>query len=120
MDCLILLIHVLGGGPARAQELATVSILNTETGMRNLYWMNGTIMLLTRYHKSQNVSGRGRPVARFLPKLVSDLLLKYVALVKPFESVAVRVLYGGSRAEEAHRTYLFARKIGRASCRERV
>lgn len=110
VDCLIPLVHVLGGGPARAQEIASLAILNTETGMRNLYWMNGGVMLVTRYHKSQSVTGRGRPVARFLPKKVSDLVVKYIALVKPFESVVAGVLYGGRGAEEAHRTYLFAKR----------
>ena len=110
VDCLIPLIHILGGGPARAEELATVAILNTKTGMRNVYWMHGSIMLLTTYHKSQNVIGRGRPVARFLPKEVSTLVLKYIALVKPLESLAAGALYSGKKAEDTHRTYLFARR----------
>ena len=110
VDCLIALIHVLGGGPARAEELATLAILNTRTGMRNVYWMHGAIMVLTTYHKSQNVIGRGRPVARFLPRLISDLVLKYITLVKPLESIAAGILYGGEKAEDAHRTYLFARR----------
>ena len=109
-DCLIPLVHILGGGPARAEELATLALLNTETGMRNLYWMHNTVMLITTYHKSQNMTGRGRPVARFLPTVVANLVLKYVALIKPFESVAAGVLYGGKAAEEAHRIYLFAKK----------
>ena len=110
LDCIIPLVHVLGGGPARAEELATIALLNTETGTRNFYWMQNTVMLITRYHKCQNMSGRARPVARFLPKLVSNLVLKYIALVKPFESVVAGVLYGGNMAEEAHRVYLFAKK----------
>jgi hypothetical protein len=85
LNMLIALIHVSSGQPARAAELATLLIRNTQCAHRNVYWMHDTIMLCTAYHKGRNISGSDRIIPRFLPKDVAGLLLRYLVIVRPLE-----------------------------------
>jgi hypothetical protein len=83
LKCFFSLMHLTYGQPARAEELSELALQNTRDGQRNIYWTYGTVMVLTRYHKSRSVNKREKYVARFLPRCVSELLLQYVILVRP-------------------------------------
>jgi hypothetical protein len=85
LDILTTLIHISGGQPARAEELATLLICNTQHTTRGVYYMHNTIMLCTRYHKGRSIKGSNRVIPRFLPKSVADLLLQYLVIVRPLE-----------------------------------
>jgi hypothetical protein len=85
LDMLTALIHIGGGQPARAEELATLRIRNSSYGLRGVYYANDTIMLCTTYHKGRSISGRGKVIPRFLPLSVARLLLQYLVIVRPLE-----------------------------------
>jgi hypothetical protein len=85
LDMLTTLIHIGGGQPARAEELATLLIRNTSHTQRGVYCMHSTIMLCTTYHKSRNITGSNKVIPRFLPKGVASLLLQYLVIVRPLE-----------------------------------
>ncbi len=71
---LLLLIHMTAGLPARKRKLVRVRCCNTEL-LRNLFICKGYVMLLLCEHGQQRV--------RFLPAIVSDLLLKFLVLLQP-------------------------------------
>jgi hypothetical protein len=85
LDMLTTLIHISGGQPARAEELATLLIRNTKDTHRGAYYMHNTIMLCTTYHKGRSIKGSNKVVPRFLPKSVATLLLQYLVIVRPLE-----------------------------------
>ena len=107
---LLTITHLLSGAPARAEELATASIINSEEGTRNIYWAAGQLMLMLRYHKSQNMHGSSRPTPRFFPQgQVADIALQYISIVKPLEALLAGIAFDARGASVAHRQYLFAR-----------
>jgi hypothetical protein len=85
LSMLTVLIHIGGGQPARAQELATLQIRGTSDTHRGVYYTHGTVMLCTRYHKGRSIKGSDKVIPRFLPKSVASLLLKYLVIVRPLE-----------------------------------
>jgi hypothetical protein len=85
LDMLTALIHIGGGQPARAEELATLHIRNTQHARRGVFYMHKTIMLCTMYHKGRSIKGSDRVIPRFLPKNVATLLLQYLVIVRPLE-----------------------------------
>ncbi len=76
------LIYMGSGLPPRRKELAGISWCNQETA-RNVYLYHGFVAITTGYHKSQWRIGT-RPVARFLPQAVGELLVRYLIYVPPF------------------------------------
>ena len=47
VKCLLYIIHVGGGMPSRASELATIQRVNLMGGMRNVYFTGSLVMILT-------------------------------------------------------------------------
>ena len=43
-------------------------------------------MIVIGYNKTRSTNGKDKLIARFLPKEVGDLLVKYLALVRPMEA----------------------------------
>ena len=43
-------------------------------------------MILIGYNKTRSMNGRDKLIARFLPAEIGDLLVKYLALVRPMEA----------------------------------
>ena len=71
--------------PPRVPEMLTLRHRNTANGgVRNTFVDQGLVVLVTMYHKGYELSGRLKPIQRFLPKEVSELLLYYLWLVLPF------------------------------------
>lgn len=70
------------GLPPRRRELAILLWCNEETA-RNIYIYQGTVAIITSYHKSEWRVGT-RPTARFLPPAVGDLYVRYVIYVLSF------------------------------------
>lgn len=79
---LAFLIHMTAGLPPRQKELIGLTWCNQETP-RNIYIQAGSVVLITSYHKSQWRVGT-RPVARYLPVAVGELLVRYLIYVPRF------------------------------------
>lgn len=82
LERMLLLIHLTGGLPARAPEIIGLRHCNEERN-RSIMVHDGSVMILTSYHKMQYAVG-SRLIARFLPEAVGDLLVEYLAVVQPF------------------------------------
>ena len=112
------LIHFSCGGPARRTEILTTKITNTVSGLRNLYFINGCLVVLTRYHKGSHQMGdekvcqptsprlTSQLIPRFLTPTLTEDLLRYLAYIRPVE---VHILEALGRQEGAahHRSHLF-------------
>ena len=79
---LAILIYMGSGLPPRRKEITGLTWCNQETA-RNIYIHHGLVVFVTGYHKMQWRVGT-RPVARFLPPEVGDLLVTYLIYVGPF------------------------------------
>ena len=79
---LAFLMYMTAGLPPRRKELTGMTWRNHE-GPRNSYIQAGSVVLVTSYHKSQWRVGT-RPVARFLPAAVGELLVRYLIYVPRF------------------------------------
>jgi superfamily II DNA helicase RecQ len=83
---LAVLVHMVGGQPARGPELLSIRHSNTVKGShRNIFVENGMMVLVTRYHKGYAVSGDVKIIHRYLPREVGELLVWYMWLVLPFQ-----------------------------------
>ena len=111
----VTLVHLAGGQPARAPELAQMSYRNTADGERNLFLSadHGSIQLQQRYSKTRKLAGHDLCISRFLDLYTSDLLLSYLAQVRPIEQAMVGELYGKtSSGYSAYDHLMFCRDGG--------
>ena len=82
---LLLIMHLVGGQPARATELLGMRHSNTKQGgLRNIFIDRGMMAFVTTYHKNYQQTGKMKIIHRYLPKEVGELLLQYLWLVLPF------------------------------------
>ena len=86
LETLLPVIHIAYDQPARAEELATMLIKNRINAMRSVYFSRELVMLAGGYSKTRSTTGKDKLIARFLPEEVSDLLIKYLSLVRPMEA----------------------------------
>lgn len=82
---LLLILHMVGGQPARATELIGMRYANTKQGgLRNIFIDRGMLAFVTTYHKNYQQTGKMKIIHRYLPREVGELLLRYLWLVLPF------------------------------------
>jgi superfamily II DNA helicase RecQ len=82
---LLLIMHMVGGQPARATELIGIRYANTKQGgLRNIFIDRGMMAFVSTYHKGYRSSGKMKIIHRYLPREVGELLLRYLWLVLPF------------------------------------
>ena len=81
LQLLAVLIIMTARLPPRRKELLGVSWCNQET-LRNIYIYDGLLAVITFYHKSQWRVG-SRPVARFLPPYLGNILVRYLIYTPP-------------------------------------
>jgi integrase len=107
---LAVLIHLGSGQPLRGSELLSILYANTAEAPRNLFAIGGQLALLTTYSKTSNMTdGMGRTNIRFLPPCVSDILLAYLAVVRPFEcALCDSVFENPVRSRTIYNSKLFA------------
>jgi superfamily II DNA helicase RecQ len=83
---LAVLVHIVGGQPARGPEILSVRHSNTvKGGHRNIFIEDGMVVFVTRYHKGYAVGGDVKIIHRYLPQEVGELVVWYLWLVLPFQ-----------------------------------
>lgn len=98
---LLLLVHITGGQPGRATELLCLTHSNTKHGRhRNIFIEHGLVSTATAYHKGYSISNSTKIIHRYLPKVVSELVVYYLWLILPF-CQAVRRLAQGYRGADS-------------------
>lgn len=78
-EYLITLLHITGGQPGRATELAALTWRDQANGRRrDLYMQGGTLVVAPSYNKSSTV----RAIARFPDAVTAALLVAYLAILE--------------------------------------
>jgi superfamily II DNA helicase RecQ len=96
LELLLFTVHMTAGQPARGTEITTLRHRNGFLQDRNIFVMDGQVVMVTRYHKSQSQWDKPKVVPRFLPWRVGQLVAVYLAYLQPFrEYLTVQVLGGG-------------------------
>src|SRR5450432_3275936 len=82
---MLLVMHMVGGQPARATELLGMRHSNTKQGgLRNIIIDRKMVSFVTTYHKNYQQTGKIKIIHRYLPREVRELLVRYLWLVLPF------------------------------------
>jgi hypothetical protein len=93
LDKLLVLVHVVGGQPARGTEILSVRHSNTVTGKhRNVFIIHGMVAFVPRYSKCSRHAGRPNIIHRFLPSEVGRLVVLYLWLILPFQRALEQML----------------------------
>jgi len=92
LELLLFVTHTTAGQPARGTEITTVRYQNGFLQDRNVFVIDGRVVLITRYHKSQSQFDKPKIIPRFLPWRVGQLISVYLAYVQRFrEHLMVQV-----------------------------
>jgi superfamily II DNA or RNA helicase len=96
LELLLFSVHVTSGQPGRGSEITTIRHCNGLLQDRNIFVVDGAIMTVVRYHKSQSQLDRPKIVPRFLPPSLGQIMALYLGYLRPFrEYLTVQVLGGG-------------------------
>ncbi|KAL6160848.1 hypothetical protein ACJQWK_11971 [Exserohilum turcicum] len=96
LELLLGCVHIESGQPARGLEIVTMRHCNRLLQDRNIFIIDGTVMTVVRYHKSQSQWDKPKVVPRFLPPRVGQIMALYLSYLQPFrEFLVVSVLNGG-------------------------
>ncbi|KAF7174530.1 hypothetical protein CNMCM5623_007704 [Aspergillus felis] len=95
LECLLLLVHMTGGQPARAIELLSLCYSNTLHGRhRNIFIEHGLVGTVTTYYKGYSINNTTKIIHRYLPKAVSELVVYYLWLILPFCQALQKLVHG--------------------------
>lgn len=102
------LIHLSSGMPARATEICEYRLVNG-TSARNIYFVDGQILIISRYNKSNSLTGRNNVILRFLPESISKLVAVWVTTIRPVYGMLVGQVFGVERQSSAMK-YCFVKE----------
>jgi hypothetical protein len=92
---LLFCVHVTGGQPARGSEILSLRFKNGCVRDRNIFLLDGYVMSVTFYNKTQAEWDVPKVIPRFLPWRVGQLLSLYLVYVQPLaELISVETGYG--------------------------
>jgi hypothetical protein len=125
---ILFLIHVTGGGTARATELSTMKVRNLKGSRRSIFFSHECICIQDPYLKTQSQTKRESQIARFLTAEDTEIVLKYLLLIRPLESLIASKIYAAEedgqlgesqqRIASLYKHYFFVRKGRRYSDQE--
>jgi hypothetical protein len=96
LETLLCCVHMTSGQPGRGSEITTIRHRNGLLQDRNIFIVDGAVMTVVRYHKSQSQWDKPKIVPRFLPPRLGQVMAVYLTYLQPFrEYLTVQVL-GGS------------------------
>ena len=99
-ELLLFCMHVTGGQPARGPEVLSLRYKNGFSQDRNIFVLDGLVMSVTRYHKTQSQWDVPKAVPRFMPWRVGQLVTVYLTYVQPLmERLSVAIGHGCGRSE---------------------
>ncbi|KNB06401.1 hypothetical protein FOXG_07122 [Fusarium oxysporum f. sp. lycopersici 4287] len=89
-EILFILTHTWGGLPGRGPEVATLRHCDSWQLIRNVFVLDGQVMIVTDRDKMKAIRDNGRKVARFLPDPVGRMIVAYISWLIPAERVLRR------------------------------
>ncbi|CZS75075.1 unnamed protein product [Fusarium graminearum] len=75
--------HLSGGLPGRGTEIATIRYINTTLAVRNVFFRGGQIVIIISYNKARASNNYAFYIVRYLPRELSQSLLRYIAIIRP-------------------------------------
>ncbi|KAG8674011.1 hypothetical protein FPOAC1_007330 [Fusarium poae] len=100
-EFLLLLAHITGGQPSRGEEITGLRLINGINRDRNIFIIDGKVVLVTQYHKSLAHFDSPKVIPRFLPGRIGQLFVMYMIYIRPLTDrweVDKWELYGGKMA----------------------
>ncbi|KAJ2320903.1 hypothetical protein GGI00_006152 [Coemansia sp. RSA 2681] len=109
LDTITFAIHISGGQPARAPELASIMLRNDQISRRSVYAKRDTLCVATTYYRGLSQ----HEIAHYLPKELAQLILQYLVLIRPCIRQVAIILLANDAAEQraiahVYDNYLFA------------
>ncbi|KAH7202853.1 hypothetical protein BKA60DRAFT_657532, partial [Fusarium oxysporum] len=89
-ETLLVLVHTWGGLPGRGPEITTLRHCDSWQLIRNIFIMDGQVMIVTDRDKMKAIRDNGRKVARFVPDRIGRMIVAYIAWLLPTERVLRR------------------------------
>lgn len=89
-EALMVLVHVWGGQPGRGPELTTLRHCDSWQLIRNVFVLDGQVMVVTDRDKTKSIRDNSRKVARFLPDRIGRMVIAYIAWLIPSERMLCR------------------------------
>jgi hypothetical protein len=83
LELILLLCHITGGQPIRAEEMLGLRLANGISRDRNVFIVDGQVMLVSHYHKSMAHFDSPKVIPRFLPERIGQLLVMYMVYIRP-------------------------------------
>ncbi|KAF2179190.1 hypothetical protein K469DRAFT_597110, partial [Zopfia rhizophila CBS 207.26] len=77
--------HVSSGQPGRGSEVTTMRHRNGVLQDRNILVVDGRVMTVVRYYKSQSQWDKPKVIPRFLPWRRGQVMAIYLAYLQPFQ-----------------------------------
>ncbi|VTO90232.1 unnamed protein product [Fusarium graminearum] len=82
-EFLLLLAHITGGQPSRGEEITGLRLINGINRDRNIFIIDGEVILVTQYHKSLAHFDSPKVIPRFLPGRIGQLFVMYMIYIRP-------------------------------------
>ena len=99
LELLMGCVHVEYGQPGRGSEITTMRHRNGLLQDRNIFIVDGAVMTVVRYHKSQSQWDKPKVVPRFLPPQLGQIMALYLSYLQPFREYLVVQVLGGSLSD---------------------
>ncbi|EXK78037.1 hypothetical protein FOQG_17267 [Fusarium oxysporum f. sp. raphani 54005] len=84
--------HLSGGLPGRGTEITTVRYINTTPAIRNVFFRRGQMIIIISYNKARASNNYAFYIVRYLPRELSESLLRYLAIIRPVLSFIAKQL----------------------------
>ncbi|RGP59552.1 recq family [Fusarium longipes] len=82
-EFLLLLAHITGGQPSRGEEITGLRLINGINRDRNIFIIDGEVVLVTQYHKSLAHFDLPKVIPCFLPGRIGQLFVIYIIYIRP-------------------------------------
>ncbi|KAK6706732.1 hypothetical protein SNK04_004235 [Fusarium graminearum] len=89
-ETLLMLMHTWGGLPGRGPEITTLRHCDSWQLIRNVFILDGQVMIVTDRDKMKAIRDNGRKVARFVPDRIGRIVVAYIVWLLPTERVLRR------------------------------
>ncbi|KAM0185122.1 hypothetical protein ACHAPI_012282 [Fusarium lateritium] len=80
-EFLLLLAYITGGQPSRGEEIIGLRLINGINRDRNIFIIDGEVILITQYHKSLAHFNSPKVIPRFLPRQIGQLFVMYMIYI---------------------------------------
>jgi hypothetical protein len=99
LEVLLCSVHVTSGQPGRGSEITTIRHGNGILQDRNIFVVDGQVMTVVRYHKSQSQWDKPKIVPRFLPPRLGHVMAAYLVYMQPFKEYLTLQVLGGNYSD---------------------